>query len=611
MIRLSETQKKIVAFSSGALLVVAGPGSGKTRVVTERIRRILSEEEGYFKILALTFTNKAANEMKERLVEFPDIEKRTFIGTLHSFCMEVLSNRGKPVGIHSLPNIFELYDDRKYILRQAVSNEPDLAYELRMQGDAKEQDKLLWRWLEMISRAKNNLLLPEMIDDETESKVYQAYNAGLRASNAVDYDDLLLLTYRLFAERVKIADFYRRQYKYICIDESQDLNEAQYQILRVLCGDEYKNVMMVGDPKQAIYMWNGANPKYLDMFERDFGATKIGLNDNYRCSEDVVNVAIKLSPGYSVEGQLPIKGEVKLIVGISEGDEADKVLGYIGNMLQTGHPDIEIGVSLNNCAILARNRYVFSEIERRLKDLGWIYYKQLTARDEYESSLIEEFILCIRLLSNPLDKIHFELLFKRWDADISITDHSCESIGKLIEEYSRKFNPCLFNAVNILRHDNGVVNMVGALDIIDEYARGITDDNEREILVNDVLLFRKHWDAYVRREYGGHHNLSAFLAQMALGETQQARQDGLALLTVHSSKGLEFDVVVVIGLMEGVFPDFRAVGPSLEEEKRNMFVAITRSRRLLALSYSKTKKMPWGDIKTQTPSRYLHDIFSP
>ena len=166
MTHLSETQQMIVQHGEGPLLVVAGPGSGKTRVLTERIRRLLNESKGHFRILALTFTNKAANEMKERLSEFPDIDQRSFIGTLHSFCMEVLSNRGKSVGIDKLPNIFESYQDRKQVLLQAAMNDPqypELKQLLLDIGDTNEQSKLLDHWLDMIREAKNKLLLPEML----------------------------------------------------------------------------------------------------------------------------------------------------------------------------------------------------------------------------------------------------------------------------------------------------------------------------------------------------------------------------------------------------------------------------------------------------------------
>ena len=234
--------------------------------------------------------------MKERLSDLQDIEKRTFIGTLHSFCMEVLSNRGKAVGVENLPNIFESYQDRKQVLLQAIIDDPILYKFFLISTDKSSREKLLNRWLDMIGSAKNQLLLPEMVENTIEGKVYAAYNDGLRALNVLDFDDLLFLTYRLFQERPKIADFYRRQYRYICIDEAQDLNEAQYRVLCALCGSQHRNVMMVGDPKQAIFVWNGANPKYLDLFERDFGAKKISMNDNFRSSKVVVNAGKALIP---------------------------------------------------------------------------------------------------------------------------------------------------------------------------------------------------------------------------------------------------------------------------------------------------------------------------
>ena len=216
----------IVEHEDGPLLVVAGPGSGKTRILTERIRWLLNKREGHFKILALTFTNKAANEMKERLTEIPKINERTFIGTFHSFCMEVLANRGKSVGIEGIPNILDSYQDRRLILLQAIMDNDEMWGKIKQIPDNKERDRIINSWLDMISTAKNNLSIPEMLEDEKEKKIYESYNERLKASNVIDFDDLLLLTYRLFQERPIIADFYRRQYRYICIDEAQDLNEA-------------------------------------------------------------------------------------------------------------------------------------------------------------------------------------------------------------------------------------------------------------------------------------------------------------------------------------------------------------------------------------------------
>ena len=276
ILRLSETQRRIVAHNDGPLLVVAGPGSGKTRVLTERVRRLLTETKGHFRVLALTFTNKAAAEMQDRLKDLGDAKKNAFIGTLHGFALDVLSDRGKSIGVAAPLQIFEHVQDRKQILLEACLADPLLGAELSDAGDTKERNKLLDRWLRAISMRKAHPL-SQQANDPLGQRITEAYDAGLRASGAYDFDDLLLLTYRLFLDYPKIADFYRRLYRYICIDEAQDLNEAQYALIRALCGIDYRNVMMVGDPKQSIYGFNTSSPKYMDMFVEDFSAERIEL----------------------------------------------------------------------------------------------------------------------------------------------------------------------------------------------------------------------------------------------------------------------------------------------------------------------------------------------
>lgn len=611
---LSEIQRTIVQHNDGPLLVVAGPGSGKTRVLTERIRRLLNESKGHFRILALTFTNKAANEMKERLAEFPDINQRAFIGTLHSFCMEVLANRGKSVGIDKPPNIFESYYDRKQVLLQAVMDDLDLKHELKYVGDSREQDKLLNRWLWMIGDAKNKLLLPEMLNNKIDRKVYEAYNNGLRASDVVDFDDLLLLTYRLFQERPKIADFYRRQYRYICIDEAQDLNEAQYQVLCALCGSEYRNVMMVGDPKQAIFVWNGADPKYLDLFERDFGAKKIYLNENFRSSQAVVNAAKALAPEYEVQGQLPIVGSIELIVGEDEQQEAGLVLNYIQNLIKNGHKDIEGSITLDHCALLGRNRYALSAVENELDRLKWQYYKQFSSQHESESILLQDFELCLSILANPRDILHLGTLLNHWNIreDAQSFSNSINSgldiLAKLKKKVSGRNQDAVLQAIEAMDWTEQDFKFSKSMDYLDKFAANEENREERALIMEDIRIWRKHWDFFLRSQLGGQHTLASFLGHVALGTTQQPRQDGLALLTLHSAKGLEFDVVVIMGMTEGTFPDYRAKGAALQEEKRNAFVAVTRSKRLLVCSYPKTKVMPWGGVWRQKPSRYLGEL---
>lgn len=610
---LSEKQQQAVQHGDGALLVAAGPGSGKTRVLTERIRRLITESEGHFRVLALTFTNKAANEIRERLEEFPEIHQRAFIGTLHSFCVEVLASRGKAVGIDGMPNLFEQFQDRKQVLRQAVMEDPELAHRLIVKGDARAQDKALWRWLNGISDAKSCLLVPDAVDDPLFRRRYIAYEEGLKRSNAVDYDDLLLLTYRLFLERPKIAGFYRRLYRYICVDEAQDLNEAQYRVIQALCGTEYLNVMMVGDPKQAIFQWNGAHPKYLDLFARDFSARKLELSENYRSSAMVVEIARKLAPEYEVEGKYPIAGAVRLIQGEDEEDEARQVMGYLEQLLDGGHPDVEGEITLERCAILGRNRYVFNAAEVLLGKKGWSYYKQLSTQHESESVLLQDFELCLRLLSNPGDRLHLEVLLKRWGVgDHQLLNGSTIDCSVLIDFLEQKlhedYQRVVLDAIRQLEFDGITFHFRKGLSRLEEYANMQEGEEERAMILQDIGQWRKDWDLFVRSEAGGQHSLRSFLGQIALGVTQQPREEGLALLTVHSAKGLEFDVVVVMGMMEGIFPDYRATGEVLEEEKRNLFVAATRSKRLLCFSYAKQRAMPWDASKHQEPSRYLREL---
>ena len=616
-VRLTAIQQQVVAHGDGAILVVAGPGSGKTRVLTERIRRLLDDTTQHFRVLALTFTNKAANEMIERLDDVPDIRKRAFVGTLHSFCMEVLANRGKPIGVEGLPNIFESFDDRKQVLANAVRSDPRLSGLLKDAGDVKEQQRTLVRWLGRISELKNSLVLPSMVDDDDERSIYESYDAELRASGALDYDDLLLLTYRLFEERPKVADFYQRQYRYICIDEAQDLNEAQYRLLVSLCGSEFKNVLMVGDPKQAIYVWNGADPKYLDLFEQEFSAKKITLTENFRCSRMVVAAAQRLDSSYSVEGQLPVKGAVELIVSDDEPSEARAVVSKIKSLVSKGHPDIEGAISLGRCAVLGRNRFVFGALEERLKNEGVSFYKKLSAAAyQSESDVVEQFELALRLLANPRDQLHLGILVKEWGAQIDETDllagtrhgDPLSVIQTLAIKAQQGFAQAVMDAITAMRWTDNDFRFLNALTNIEEFAKTLPEE-DRALVLQDTCEWKKQWDYYVRSEPGGLHSIASFLGQVALGTTQQPKDDGLALLTVHSAKGMEFDVVFLMGMTEGTFPDYRAKGRSLEEERRSAFVAVTRSKRLLYITYPKTRVMPWGDTKIQQPSRYVSALF--
>lgn len=620
-VKLTRTQKSVVEHDDGALLVVAGPGSGKTRVLTERIRRLLAREDEHFRVLALTFTNKAANEMAERLSEVPEIAERGFIGTMHSFCVEVLANRGKSVGIDGLPHIFESYADRKQVLREAAQNDPDAKRLLRNAGDAKEQNKLLDTWMKEISDAKNSLTVAAMVEEEDFRNIYELYDAAIRACGAVDFDDLLLLTYRVFEERPAVAAFYRRQFRYICVDEAQDLNEAQYRVLCALCSKDYFNVMMVGDPKQAIFTFNGADPKYLALFARDFKAKRVELRENFRSSERVIAAAQALSPDYEATGVFPIKGEVNCRVLDDEKQEANYVSEQILHLVENGHPDVEGPITLERIAVLGRTKFVFNPIIESFDQNSITYFKKLSAANvESGSDLISQFELTLRVLANPLDRLHVAMLAKEWKAGSSADDvygdlnlreiDGIDVLNQLRPVAKGDNAKIIFKAVDVLEWSTSGFKLVPGLDLLEKKANAF-EDEERNRVMQDLKEWRQHWNYFVRNEQGGSHSVGSFLSQVALGTTQQPNLEGVALLTVHSAKGMEFEVVFVVGMNEGTFPDYRArPGNSLEEEQRNAFVAVTRSKRLLYLTYPEMKMMPWGDVKKQNPSRFLEPIMA-
>ncbi|MPT01347.1 MAG: ATP-dependent helicase [Pseudomonas sp.] len=607
--RLSAEQLEIVEHVDGPLLVVAGPGSGKTRVLTERIRNLLVNVQGHFRILALTFTNKAADEMKERLQDLGSERDRAFIGTLHGFCLEVLTERGKLVGIEDSPNIFEQAKDRRDVLLRAIDEDPVLQAEIETLADAKERGKKVDQWLNWISYVKSHPITCAVIDDEFAKRVFDAYEAGMRASNAYDFDDLLLLVYRLLVENTKLAELYRKLYRFVCIDEAQDMNEAQYAVICALCSDGFRNLMMVGDPRQSIYGFNTSGPEYMERFGRDFEAKRVQLTANYRSSRAVVRLAQQLDPNYMVAMQLPIEGRATVLVGEDEQGEARLITDELERLFQQGDRDVEGGVDPSKCAILGRTRFALLAIEAELKERGIAHYKRLSANHENESESVEDFQLGLRLLANPKDRLHAAALAKRWGSVgvPSPAGEAVETIRSMANASTNSGARAVVEALALITANPARLDLMPALKRLEQYADGL-DEGGRQAVYEDVAVFRQEWDQYLRTS-SGPKVLSSFLSSKALGATQKSVREGVALLTVHSAKGLEFDVVFLAGMAEGTFPDWRASQPrEAAEELRNAFVAVTRSKRLLYLSYPATRVMPWGDKKRQARSRFLASL---
>lgn len=603
--RLSPQQLNVVTHVDGPLLVVAGPGSGKTRVLTERIRHLLTNVSGHFRVLALTFTNKAADEMKQRLADLGRSRERASIGTLHGFCLEVLTERGKLLGIDGVPHIFEQAKDRHEVLEKAVAEDPFLSKELGQIEDVKERRRRVTKWLSSISYVKAHPITCAVVEDEETRRVLDAYEAGMRACNAYDFDDLLLLTYELLVNNPKLGDIYRRLYRFICIDEAQDMNEAQYAVITALCSDTHRNVMMVGDPRQSIYGFNTSSPEYMERFGAEFRAKRVELTANYRSSRAVVDFAQTLDPHYMVDQQLPIPGLVRVLQGADEKDEAKRIADELGRLFREGHPDVEGGVQPGKCAVLGRTRFALLAIESELKERGIAFYKRLSANHENESDVAEDFLIALRVLANPKDRLHLAALAKRWKvAERPPSNDFAASLDLMVADAQDSRAEAVRGAIAAVTKNPSRLNLMPALAVLQRYADSL-DEAERLAIYEDVAVLRQEWDQFLRTATGAK-TIAAFMSSKALGSTHTVSHEGVALLTVHSSKGLEFDVVFMAGMAEGTFPDYRATGAKERaEENRNAFVAATRARRLLYLSYPATRVMPWGGVRRQAPSVFL------
>jgi DNA helicase II / ATP-dependent DNA helicase PcrA len=602
--RLSKQQLEVATHVDGPLLVVAGPGSGKTRVLTERIRHLLTTVPGHFRVLALTFTNKAADEMRERLQDLGEERDRAFIGTMHGFCLELLAERGKLVGVDGTPNIFEQFKDRKEVLEKAIDEDPYLSDELGQIEDPKDRRKQIDRWLSAISYVKAHPITCAVVEDEQTARVLEAYEAGMRACDAHDFDDLLLLSYKLLVDNPKVGDIYRRLYKFVCIDEAQDMNEAQYALITALCDDTHRNLMMVGDPRQSIYGFNTSSPEFMERFGTEFSAKRIQLTANYRSSQAIVDFAQTLDPNYMVAMQLPIPGLVQVLAGDSEEDEAVKIVDELERLLTQSHPDVEGGVQLSKCAILGRTRFALLAVEAELKDRGISFYKRLTANHENESDAVDAFQLALRVLANPKDRLHLTALAKKWKVAEPASPDFLASLAAMATATGDPHARAVLDAIQSVAKNTARLDLMPAFKVLQKHGDAL-DEAQRLAIYEDVAVFRHDWDQFLRSATGAK-TLGAFISSKALGTTQKALRDGVALLTVHSSKGLEFDVVFIAGMAEGTFPDYRATGSKERaEEGRNAFVAATRSKRLLYLSYPKTRVMPWGGTRRQSPSQFL------
>lgn len=629
---LSNAQRQIVeAPLDMAIQVLASAGSGKTRVLTERVRHILREtkKEG---VIALTFTNKAADEMRARLADSEQAEDRAWIATIHSVAQRILEKYGHTVGLPSELHIYDRDKDRMEVFMQSLREDGidiDDYLNISDSKELKNREKNLQSYMDIFSKIKRELLteseVTELYPNSNIWKIYTDYQAALLGSGGIDYDDILVCAHRILLDHDWIAKIYRSQYKHVCVDEAQDLNKAQYEFIKMLCGDVIKSVLMVGDPNQMIYGFNGSSKDYLcTHFVEDFTPQKFELKENYRSTKAVIRAANKLRPGSQTEIDYALEGRIKISEFDSEENEAAAIVATIKNLLDLKvHDEIEGEISLGNMVVIGRNRFVFSKLEKCLQDNS-IPYSLRKGEGQLEPSTRFGKVLdyAIRVKLNSKNWVDGKKLCQvlgisepdNWSKNV-LQDLAAKIVSSA-DDYSEIFQK-LLSAIDNLDVDNPkipklVKDFNALLASLVENHNGASDERIEDVKLSleELDEFNRTWTRFKRKGLGD--SLVAFRNALALGQlSDNALDEGLTLSTVHTMKGLEKDIVFLIGMCEGVFPDYRAnTVKELDEERNNAFVAVTRAKRWLYVSYPRQRMMPWGDRKFQRKSRFVTEIES-
>ncbi len=611
---LNEKQNEAVNFKDGPCLVLAGAGSGKTKVLTERIIKLIEDGVSPHNILAITFTNKAAKEMKDRVsLKLNDVANDIFVGTFHSFGLKIIRENFRELGFERNISIIDR-EDMNSIIKKILK-------ELNVDTKLVPVKYVISK----ISFAKNENLTPEEYSkfmkgyvDETVIKVYSKYISVLKNNNSVDFDDLLLLPLQLFKNNKIILDRYQEHYKYILVDEYQDTNTVQYDLCKVLAS-KYRNIFVVGDIDQSIYGWRGANYENILNFEKDYkDAYLVVLEENYRSTKNILDAAnsvVKHNIKRKEKNLISTKdlGEkIKYIRCYSEIDEAKEVVEEIKKLVLSGKKYSDIG-------ILYRTNAQSRVIEEALLKEN-IPYKVVGSYYFYNRKEIKDLIAYLTLIYNPKDNESLERIINVPKRKIG---------NKTIEKIREKANDAgisMFEAIedgSALDFKNVILKLIdesknlNLSDLIDQILNlsGMKNELETiggldsEIRLENLEEFKSIALAFEER---GIYSLEEFLENIALvsdfGQYKDV-DDCVNVMTLHSAKGLEFDVVFLTGMEENVFPHFRSMEneDDLEEERRLCYVGITRAKEKLYLLNAK-KRTLFGRTDMNSPSRFVQEI---
>lgn len=624
---LTEIQKQAVEWVDGGLLILAGPGSGKTQVLTARIGNILSKNKDHtFRVLALTFTNKAADEMMERVMNFvPGMEERVLISTFHGFCGQVLRQHGIHIGVKSDFTIYSLDSDRKQLLEDAIA---------RANSAGQDLDTNDLNVLPIIDRLKAKLFTPETAlpvlakfpDKEKIVELYKLYENELQLNNALDYNSLILETHKLFSTFPTVAARYRRSYPFWMVDEFQDTTDAQYKLLHAMAGNEFKNLVAVADDDQIIYQWNGASFKQIQRFKADFKAELIQLPTNHRCPPAIVEAANRLvvynlertenkSPLVAAKQDFiyPSSEHIQLRVFETDEDEAAGIAKEISdNQANWG-----------KTAVLGRTKKLLESVHDQLSKCR-VNSTIVQRRDDFQSPELRWAAACLRQVCRPLDKRNLTTLIEAFNR-LSGSTLTAPQILALSEASGHSYLLSWFKNIDVstLNNTNSLLVHKAVSEIlenpnltkkvINKLISDISESLDTTIEGDSDLLEDISAWTYLVREIGRHIGneapLEEFMQEMQLRSKEPPPKiNTVSLMTVHASKGREFDIVYIVGLAEDIMPSFQSkqkgpASPEMEEERRGCFVAITRTKECLILSRANSYR-GWK----KSPSRFMVEM---
>nr|WP_298928626.1 UvrD-helicase domain-containing protein [uncultured Erythrobacter sp.] len=622
---LNAPQRDAVLTTEGPVLMLAGAGTGKTAALTARLAHLVATRRAYpSQILCVTFTNKAAREMRERVAGHlgPSSEGIPWLGTFHSICAKMLRRHAELVGLQSNYTIIDT-DDQLRLLKQLIStNELD-----EKRWPARQLAGLIDRW-------KNRGLNPDDLD-ATESEayangrgqeMYRLYQDRMKSLNACDFGDLMLHILNIFRKHTDVLQDYQRRYKYILVDEYQDTNAVQYLWLRLLA-QSHKNICVVGDDDQSIYSWRGAEVANILRFEKDFpGAHVVRLEQNYRSTPQILGAASGLIRANSERHEKTLwteanGGDKVKVIGVWDAPEEARRVGEDIERLEAE------GASLDTVAILVRAQYQTREFEDRFIQIG-VNYRIIGGFRFYERAEIRDALAYLRVIAQPQDDLAFERIYNQPKRGLG-----AKTLEKMHQHARRTNMPLAAASLELADSDElpkRAANTIG--DLMRHFlswreaAETMTPSDLIRLVLdetgyNDMLANDRSPESAGRAEnlselaraMEEYETLGDFLEHVSLvmDNDRGADEETVTIMTIHAAKGLEFDNVFCVGWEEGVFPSQRAIDEgglaSLEEERRLAYVAITRAKRRCTILHAANRRI-YGQWTSSIPSRFIEEL---